>query len=523
MYIKFYKPKINTYPLSVSSSFAGLSVPPARLTSSMPNSFEWILLNVGGKLSEIGWQDASRSKLWRYNQHYFDDLNAFSASERISHHKLLIEHWITENPIGLGHGWEPYPTSVRLVNWIKWSASTNELSPRAAENLSLQAKWLSKRLEWHLLGNHLFVNAKALVFAGLYFEGKEADIWLKKGLKILSQQIPEQILPDGGHFELSTMYHALALEDLLDLVNICEANFSRLPLDFHQYVRKWRSIIPKMLRWLNAMSHPDGMISFFNDAAFAIAPSNTELFRYASNLGFEVIEPSNGITDLDRSGYTRLQTGDAVLIADIARIGPDYLPGHAHADTLSFELSVYGQRVFVNSGTSVYGVSEERQRQRGTLAHNTVFINCEDSSEVWSGFRVGSRASIQSRLTGSRENEIFALGSHDGYARKNAGLLHWREFSLSERKIKVKDKISYPKTSEARYYLHPTVAVKKIGQSYGVIELKCGTTLSWNCLGAHHVQIIETTWHPEFGISIPNKCIIAHFASEDCEFILKWD
>ena len=79
---------------------------------------------------------------------------------------------------------------------------------------------MKKRLEVHLLGNHLFSNAKALVFAGIFFEGGEAGQWLEKGLSILAKQIPEQILSDGGQFELSPMYHALALEDMLDLCNI---------------------------------------------------------------------------------------------------------------------------------------------------------------------------------------------------------------------------------------------------------------------------------------------------------------
>ena len=109
------------------------------------------------------------------------------------------------------------------------------ISSAASENLSLQARWLSNRLEWHLLGNHLFVNAKALIFAGLFFQN-EANQWLNKGLKILKKQVSEQILGDGGQFELSTMYHALALEDLLDLVNISEANSSQLPTKYHQQI-----------------------------------------------------------------------------------------------------------------------------------------------------------------------------------------------------------------------------------------------------------------------------------------------
>ena len=57
-------------------------------------------------------------------------------------------------------------------------------------------------------------------------------------------------------------------------------------------------------------------------------------------------------------------------ILDVAEVGPSYQPGHAHADTLSFELSLYGQRVLVNSGTSQYGNDAERYRQRSTGAHD---------------------------------------------------------------------------------------------------------------------------------------------------------
>jgi hypothetical protein len=105
------------------------------------------------------------------------------------------------------------------VNWIKWVLAGNALQPVWVESLAVQARWLRRHIEWHLLGNHLFVNAKALVFAGLFFEGEEAAEWLAQGLKILRREVPEQVLADGGHFELSPMYHAIILEDLLDLLN----------------------------------------------------------------------------------------------------------------------------------------------------------------------------------------------------------------------------------------------------------------------------------------------------------------
>ena len=43
---------------------------------------------------------------------------------------------------------------------------------------------------------------------------------------------------------------------------------------------------------------------------------------------------------------------------DVALIGPNYQPGHAHADVLSFELSLFGQRLLVNIGTSEYRLTQ---------------------------------------------------------------------------------------------------------------------------------------------------------------------
>jgi hypothetical protein len=124
------------------------------------------------------------------------------------------------------------------------------------------------------------------------------------------------------------------------------------------------------------MCHPDGGIPFFNDAAFGIAPDRDALEDYARRLGLGEIsdELSGAVVALRDSGYVRLARGPVVALLDVGRIGPDYLPGHSHADSLGFELSVGHQRVIVNSGTSCYGVSEERHRQRSTAAHNTVVI-----------------------------------------------------------------------------------------------------------------------------------------------------
>ena len=77
---------------------------PSRLPS-MTGPLCFHFLNVEGNLDEVGWDGPAREKLWRYNQHYFDDLNAHNAEERKSWHIQLIEKWIAENNPFIGTGW----------------------------------------------------------------------------------------------------------------------------------------------------------------------------------------------------------------------------------------------------------------------------------------------------------------------------------------------------------------------------------------------------------------------------------
>jgi len=278
--------------------------------------------------AEWDWNRPDWPKLWLYNAHYFDDLAAADGAARTMWHRALVARWVVENPPGRGIGWEPYPTSLRIVNWVKWALTGNALDDVARQSLAVQTRFLRERLEIHLLGNHLWANAKALVFAGTFFDGAEAEAWRVKGLALLRRELEEQILPDGGHFERSPMYHAIVLENLLDLLQLLRV-YPGLFTD--EDVAAWREIVLRMHRWLRVMTHPDGGISFFNDAAFDIAPALAAITEYAAALGVACdLAPLADLEALADSGYVRLQIGPAVMIADVGEIGPDHLPGHAH-------------------------------------------------------------------------------------------------------------------------------------------------------------------------------------------------
>lgn len=466
-------------------------------------------LSVERKLSSASdWNRPDWPKLWLYNLHYFDDLNAADAAARVAWHRALVSRWIAENPPAAGNGWEPYPLSLRLVNWIKWLAAGNAPEAGMVDSLAVQARWLMNRLEWHLLGNHLLANAKALVFAGTFFAGAEADTWRQQGLAILRREYAEQILADGGHFERSPMYHAIILEDLLDLIQLALRWPGGVEADTEA---AWRHDARRMLGWLTAMTHPDGEIALFNDAAIGIAPNLAALTAYASVLGIAAEEsPRIGNPGQRRllpdSGYLRAEADEAVLLADVGEIGPDYLPGHAHADTLSFELSVFGQRVVVNSGTSEYGLGAERLRQRGTAAHSTVQIDGADSSEVWSGFRVARRARPLGRTLDEEGGALILGCAHDGYARLPGRPLHRREWRLTSGGLRIIDRVEGGfGRAVARFHLHPAITAHGEGV-FGELELSDGHRIRWSASGGV-VRIVGSTWHPEFGQSVANHCI----------------
>ncbi len=495
--------EVNVFPPIINEQLTYNFIPRNIITT---NYDQFKFLNETHSLKLVGWDDNSISKLWRYNLHYFDYLLQVENSDnQIKHQLKLIENWIDYNHFGKGTGWEPYPTSLRIINWIKWHWFCNGLSERAKLSLWNQVRWLANRPEYHLLGNHLFINAKALLFASAFFRLDSNSKYLKESLSILQKELKEQFLEDGAHFELSPMYHSLAMEDLLDLISISDKLQHNFPSE------KILETYYKGMAWLETMIYNNGELSHFNDCANGIAPKYSELDAYAIKLGIAKERSTKKKLYIHKeSGFVVYKHEKSHLIADFGKIGPDYLPGHAHADTLSFELAVNGERIVVNSGTSVYGSSINRLLQRETGAHSTIQIDMENSSEVWSGFRVARRAvpfNIQINSNTESDNEISFQASHNGYLRLKNKAIHTRKFNLSNNIWNIEDEISgYGNTVVSRFYLHPEIEVRKSDK---------GMTLSKNHIDLVDfiydcklgLQLIDTFYHDQFGVNKANKCI----------------
>lgn len=373
-----------------------------------------ILLNQAMRLDSpsIDWAAAEMPKLWRYNLHYFDFLHNDSCAP--DHAARIVDDWIDHNPIARGDGWEPYPLSLRIVNWVKFFAKHDAVPESWNRSLYAQTCLLARSLERDILANHYLKNAKALIFAGAYFGGQAAQGWLAEGFAIIERESREQILSDGGHFERSVMYHSLVTEDLLDIVQLIASNPQIAPDGMADHLQ---STAHRALGFLENMRHPDGEIPLFNDAAFGVAPSPDTLLAYGERV---VAYRPAAQTDLpDRidypeTGYFGHRSGSDMLVMDCGPIGPDYQPGHGHCDMLSFELTLDGTRVVVDSGVSDYEPGPVRDYVRRTEGHNTVRVDGAEQSEVWGVFRVARRARAGGGdVRAGPENRVEISGRYD--------------------------------------------------------------------------------------------------------------
>lgn len=369
------------------------------------------LLNLDHALTKpIDWSPRDKDALWRFTLNYFDWLTDLKAADRPQAARGLVQDWIKGNPDPRAESWHPYPLSLRLFAWLRFApwlleGADEVFANRFLVSLSAHAQLLASQPEYDVGGNHLIKNLKALIAASLCLPtcAHLTERWLSE----LKEQIDEQILPDGFHYERSPSYHLQVLIDLIDLSDLLPSPPAWLS-----------ATIAKMLPALATMRHPDGGLALFNDGDVGDIKLLAALDRR-----FGPIKPLALLPD---AGYARLEAGDVVVIFDAGLCCPDHLTAHAHADCLSFEMSVGKERVVVNGGTYGYHDPQWRNHFRGTGAHSTIMVNGEDCAEVFGTFRLGRRP---------RKVELFQdgdwiVGRHDGY--RHLGVTVERRLRLTQ-------------------------------------------------------------------------------------------
>lgn len=358
---------------------------------------------------ELCWHEELSTPLWRFNLHYFEYLLPLAKAyidtgEEVflSKAKSIVLAWIESCPEGTGGAaWDPYVISMRIVNWLAFYGEVAEALGHDKEfvsclNRSLAEQYvhLSQHLEKDLLANHFLENLKALVILACYFDDGET---LDVALRDLYEQVDEQILPDGMHFELSPMYHKIVLEDLMRVALALHARGHDLP------TLASRLLVRDMCDCLYSLERNTNRTPLFNDSGDNVAKSRHSLLACAESR-FDIVPAFK--PELSSAGYCILERdtncGHVKLIVDVGRPGPEYAMGHAHCDALSFECYVDGKPWVVNLGTFAYQ-DALRLGLKATRAHSAICLEREEQYECWAPFRVADFG-VARLMTFNRDN-----------------------------------------------------------------------------------------------------------------------
>ena len=198
-------------------------------------------------------------------------------------------------------------------------------------------------------------------------------------------------------------------------------------------------------------------------------------------------------------GYRYMSNDHMEMFADVGNVTASYQPGHTHADTFTYELRMDGLEFIVDTGISTYEKDARRLYERGTTAHNTVVIDGRDSSQVWSGFRLGRRAGVT--LLEDAEDRLAA--SHDGYGKD---CKHTRVFSMSSDVVRISDTVSNDCSVVSYVHLAPGVKVLSCSNEgvltdRGMIEMR----------GTESVKVEEGNVSESYNSLKPSLVLVIRF------------
>ena len=434
----------------------------------------------GFKLKYLDFELVGDSKVtWELNrhQHLVTLAKAFRLSGDAKFASELFaqwHHWHSENPYPVGINWaSSLEVAFRSLSWL-WTYFLMADSP--ATPSSFRESWLKalavsgRHIERHLStyfspNTHLLGEAVALFFIGtLCPEIPASRRWQQIGWKIVQQEAARQVRSDGLHFEQSAYYHVYAVDFFLHSAILAAVNHVEVPKEFDRTLEKMldalavlarggivpgfgdddggRLFDPSRNRTIH-MTDPlaTGAVLFGRGDFKGVAGGpREETLWLLGDVGIREFEriPAKSIPDASaafRASGLYVMSGDSRWWQVVIDAGPQgaHTAGHGHSDALSMTLTASGRELLSDCGTFEYvGPHSERDRFRGTGAHNTLMVGGVDQAQPRGPFGWQRLPDIQAEGWISGKTFDLFVGSHDGYSRLPNPAVH-RRFVLALR------------------------------------------------------------------------------------------
>jgi uncharacterized heparinase superfamily protein len=483
------------------------------------------LLLVGERGAAADLWTAPASEAWQAAAHAFEwlaDLRAEGSPMARERARALIAGWIQQHGDWSPLAWRGDVLGRRLIMWLaehEFFAADAEEDFRAIfmRSLARQARHLDRvaRLGGAALGppGHGRISALvALVHAAACLPG--AKDRLAKALVLLLREVDRQVLPDGGHYQRSPALQLALLREMVGLRRVLIAGRHAVP-------SRLQGAIDRMAPILRFFRHGDGRLALFNGTNEGIAAEIDGVLALTDAAG----KPPPGAP---HTGFQRMETGRALVIADT---GPPAAPEsdtYAHAGTLSFELSYGKERLVVNCGTRPHARAEWLVAQRATAAHSTLVLDDANSSEVLPSGRLGRRPRHVLCRRDDVEGAMLVDVSHDGYA-PPFGVLHRRRLYLpaegedlrgEDRLVRVRP--GEPRPFTLRFHLHPDVQVSLVHDGKAaLVRLPSGAGFRFDAAGGRLALEESIYLGAEAGARRSEQIVVASTLAGD-EALVKW-
>jgi len=337
-----------------------------------------------------------------------------------------VNDWLAANPVGHGVNWAcAMEVAIRAVNWLFACALMQEPLPVEFVRTLLGAllthgRFIRANLELALVTtNHYLADLCGLAVLGLALPGAEPDRWRRFGLREMAHEMVFQVYSDGADFEASTIYHRLVVE-LFELpVRLARSTGAPVPPLLTERM-------PLMQAFIAAITRPDDTIPLIGDS------DDGHLLPYSSR----PFSCTSSSTAFPHAGIYVMRHDDHYLICDCGPNGQRGNGGHAHNDTLSFELYA-GRPWIVDPGTYVYtGDLTAYNWFRSTAAHNTLVVDGEEQARFDSRepFLLAPDARPTVHRWETKPEYDLLDAEHAGYQRLPDPVTHRRQFLFDKQR-----------------------------------------------------------------------------------------